>query len=57
MRSYESNGVKLVSIHQEITGVLETLSKLNTNSLSPLRLKEWSVQKMVCIMCWQSCRC
>lgn len=49
MRNYESNGEKLVTVRQEMTGVLEALSHLNNKTLSPLRLREWSAQKMVIV--------
>lgn len=47
IRNYESNGEKLLTVRQEMTGVLETLSQLNSQTLSPLRLQEWSAKKLV----------
>ncbi|XP_067943129.1 nesprin-1-like [Watersipora subatra] len=45
LRGYESNGEKLETVMQEMKGVLETLSQLNSQTLSPLQLREWSASK------------
>ena len=37
----------MTTVCQEMAGVLQTLSKLNTKTLSPLQLRDWSAQKTV----------
>ena len=49
MRSYEGNEEKLEKLRSEMENALDALQQLNSKPISPLKLRAWSAQKMVCV--------